>query len=166
MKQDEFTVQKNMVVSLEYVLTLDDGEEIDRAESGEPLIYLQGHQNIIPGLEDALVGLRVGESKDVVVAPADGYGEYDPDNFESMPLDAFPSDLELEEGLGLELRDGKSGQIYQVTIAEILDDEVVLDFNHPLAGETLHFAVMVADLRQATAEELAHGHVHTHGHHH
>lgn len=153
-------VADNLIVSLEYVLRLDDGEEIDRFGDREPLQILQGQGQILPGLERALYGMGVGEEKDVVVAPTDGYGEYDPDDLETLPRDIFPADLVLTPGMGLSMRDQESGQVYETLVTEIHSDKVTVDLNHPLAGETLYFRVKVTGLRSATPEELAHGHVH------
>lgn len=165
MSQDTaLTVADDVVVSLDYTLRLDDGEVIDASEQ-EPLEYLQGHSQIIPGLERALNGMKVGEEKSVSVGAADAYGEVDEEAFQQVGHDVFPSDLELEEGMLLRMRDAQSGKPYEVVVAEINKDGVVLDFNHPLAGETLHFQVKIAGLRAATPEELAHGHVHD-GHAH
>jgi FKBP-type peptidyl-prolyl cis-trans isomerase SlyD len=166
MSEDALAVGKDMVVSLEYVLHLEDGEELDRSEAGEALEFLQGHEQIISGLERALYGLRVGDEKQVVIEPVAGYGAYDEENLEELPRTSFPADLELEPGVQLQLRDEESGEVYQAQVAEVRPDNVLLDFNHPLAGETLHFKVKVVGLRQATADELAHGHVHMHGESH
>jgi FKBP-type peptidyl-prolyl cis-trans isomerase SlyD len=166
MNTENMTVDDNLVVTLDYQLKLEDGEEIDRSDSGDPFQFLQGHGQIIPGLEKELYGMQVGEEKQVTVAPADGYGEIDPSNRDSVPRNIFPADMELEKGQQLQLRDQNSGQIYQATVTEIKDEDVDLDFNHPLAGETLIFQVKIADLRSATSEELAHGHVHRPGHNH
>lgn len=166
MSDKELHVSDNLVVSLDYALRLDDGEEIDRSDSQEPLQFLQGQGQIISGLEQALYGMQVNDEKDIVVSPTDGYGEYDPDNIEAMPRNAFPEDLALEEGMGLNLRDSETNEVIEVSVFKVRDDKVLLDFNHPLAGETLHFSVKIAGLRQATAEELDHGHVHVHGHEH
>ena len=153
-------VQDDLVVELAYVLRLDDGEVVDEATPDEPLEYLHGHANIISGLEVALTGLKVGDRRHVVVSPADGYGDYDPDDVESIPLSEFPSDIELEEGLALQVY-GDDGGVYTAIVESIADGEVLLDFNHPLAGENLHFDVEVVGLRSATPEELAHGHAHS-----
>lgn len=160
MTQSSLTVGNDVVVSLDYVLQLDSGEEIDRSEEGEPLQYLHGRQQIVSGLERALEGLAAGSEKDVVISPADGYGEHDPDKVQTFPRDAFPGDLALSPGDTLVVSDGESEEEYETQVVDVTNDEVVLDFNHPLAGETLHFHVRVADLRPATAEELAHGHAH------
>lgn len=160
MKNFQLTVADGMVVSLDYTLRLDDGEVVDSSEGREPLAFLQGQGQIIPGLERALYGMSIGAEKNVVVSAADGYGEDDPDAYELVSRDMFPDNIDLTPGTGLRLRDGNSGQILDAYIAEVRGDDVVLDFNHPLAGETLYFHVRVAGLRPATAEELAHGHVH------
>lgn len=166
MNTKNITVADDLVVSLDYLLKLEDGEEIDRSDSDDPLQFLQGHGQIIPGLEKELYGMQIGEEKKVMVAPADGYGEFDPSNLDTVPRNIFPTDMALEKGQQLQLRDQNSGQVYQATVSEIKDEDVVLDFNHPLAGETLIFQVKIADLRSATSEELSHGHVHSPGHNH
>lgn len=156
---EKLQIKDGVVVSLEYVLRLDDGEVVD-ASDGDALVYLHGYGEIIPGLEKALVGLTVGDSKKVSVPPSEAYGDVDMEAFEIVPRSMFPDDLELVEGLELSLRDVETDEPYDATIAEIRDDEVMLDFNHPLAGETLHFEVSIPALREATEEELAHGHAH------
>ena len=166
MSENLMPVADNLVVGIDYVLRFDDGEEVDRSEDGTPLFYLQGHSQIIPGLEAELVGMVAGESKKVVVQPAVGYGEYDPEDKQSLPRDAFPEDMELEVGMDVFVRDAQTGEQFQVFVEEIEDDSVMLDFNHPLAGKTLHFDVKVAVVREATAEELEHGHAHIPGHEH
>ncbi|GAB4574130.1 MAG: peptidylprolyl isomerase [Anaerolineae bacterium] len=159
------TVQNGRVVSINYTLKLDDGEVVDESAAGEPLVYLHGANNIIPGLENALTGLAVGDRKSVTVSPDEGYGEYMEEAVESVPRSLFPADLDLQEGLILSVRD-ESGAVYDAVVVEIADDAVTLDFNHPLAGENLHFDVEVVDVREATAEERDHGHPHVGGHHH
>lgn len=152
-------VADGMVVSLDYTLKLDDGEVIDSSDGREALQFLQGQGQIVPGLEQALYGMAVGEEKEVEVAPVDGYGETDPDAYQMVPRDVFPADMTLTEGMGLRMRD-ESGQPLEAYVADIRPEGVLLDFNHPLAGETLFFHVKIAGLRSGTAEELAHGHVH------
>ena len=164
---EQIKVKDGVVVSLDYTLRLDDGEIIDSSEEGEPLEYLHGYGQIIPGLEKALVGLTVGDSKNVVVPAAEAYGEVDMEAFEIVPRSMFPDDLELEEGLALSLRDAETNEPFDASVAEVRENEVMLDFNHPLAGETLHFEVRIPALRPATEEELSHGHAHgPDGHHH
>jgi FKBP-type peptidyl-prolyl cis-trans isomerase SlyD len=156
----QMTVQDDMVVSLDYTLKLDDGEVIDSSNGREPLEFLQGHGQIISGLENELYGMSVGEKKSVTVSPGDGYGDYDDDRLQQVPRDAFPEGMDLEEGMSVRMRDANSGQLFDAYIDEIGAEAVTLDFNHPLAGETLHFDVKIADLRKASDEELSHGHAH------
>ena len=152
-------VEDDVVVSIEYELRLEDGEVVDKTEANDPLILLQGYGEIIPGLEEALYGMKVGDKKEVIVSPEDGYGEYDSDAYELLPRDLFKG-VPIEVGMPLELRDKDSDEAYEVFVAEIRKDGVLVDFNHPLAGETLTFTVQVVALREATEEELDHGHVH------
>ena len=151
-------VVNDVVVTIEYELVVDN-EIADSSEEEGPLEYLQGHHNVIPGLEAELLGMKVGESKKVVVAPADGYGEYIKDEVMEVPLSEFPEDLPLEVGLELEVADDDDF-IMLVTVMKVNEETVMLDGNHPLAGKDLHFEVKVVDLRAATEEELDHGHVH------
>jgi FKBP-type peptidyl-prolyl cis-trans isomerase SlyD len=158
-------VADGLVVGLDYTLRLDDGEVIDSSTDGEPLEFLQGQRQIIPGLEQSLYGMMLGDEKDVEVAPADAYGESDPDAVELVDRDVFPPDLSLTPGMALRMRDS-SGQALEAYVAEVRPDGVLLDFNHPLAGETLFFRVKIAALRPATSEELSHGHAHGAEHEH
>ncbi|NPA31371.1 MAG: peptidylprolyl isomerase [Chloroflexi bacterium] len=158
------TVRDNDVVTIEYTLKVD-GEVVDSSEQHGPLSYIHGQGHIIPGLEKELQGMAVGESKEVTVSPEEGYGVEDPNAFIALPKSEFPPTITLEPGVQLQLSD-QSGQVYNATIHEVKDDSVVLNFNHPLAGKTLHFTVKVVGLREATPEELAHGHVHSEGDHH
>jgi FKBP-type peptidyl-prolyl cis-trans isomerase SlyD len=160
MTTETITVADDVVVTMEYLLKLEDGAEVDRSDEQDPLQFLQGRGQIIPGLEKELYGMQIGDEKKVTVAPADAYGELDPQHFETVSRDIFPSDLDLSIGKSLQLRDADSDRIFQATVSKLKDDNVVLDFNHPLAGETLFFEIRIADLRTATSEELAHGHVH------
>jgi FKBP-type peptidyl-prolyl cis-trans isomerase SlyD len=158
------TVQSGLVVSMEYTLTVD-GEELDSSKDAGPLQFLAGHDNIVPGLEREMIGMKIGESKDVVVSPADGYGEFDEEAYAEVPRSEFPKDMEIE--LGMELGVTDEDDNHQMAFVESVDDETVrLDFNHPLAGAELHFNVKVVGLRDPTSEELDHGHVHEEGHHH
>ena len=157
-------VENNMVVTIDYTLTVD-GEVLDSSEEEGPLEYLQGHGNIIPGLEKELDGVKVGESKKVVVAPADGYGEIEEDAIMDVPLSEFPEGVPLEVGIELEVTD-KDGDIMLVRISEVGEENVKLDTNHPLAGKTLDFEVKVLAVRLAEDVEIEHGHVHFEGHEH
>ena len=159
------SVQKDVVVSMEYTLHVND-EEIDSSKGQEPLQFLAGHGNIISGLEREMMGMKVGESKDVVIQPADAYGEFDEEAFMEVPRGAFPADISVEEGAELTVRDD-AGESRYARIDAVDGDNVTLNFNHPLAGDELHFNVKVIGLREPTAEELEHGHVHQgDGHHH
>lgn len=158
------TVQNNVVVSMEYTLRVED-EEIDSSKGQGPLEFLAGHGNIISGLEREMLGMRVGESKDVVIVPAEGYGEFDDQAYMNVSRSEFPKDIPVQEGLELTVRDD-AGQARYARIDTIEGDTVTLNFNHPLAGDELHFNVKVVGLREPTAEELEHGHVHQEGGHH
>ena len=154
MTEETFTVANDMVVSLEYTLRLDDGEIVDTSDGRGPLQFVQGRGQIIPGLEQELYGMAVDEEKDVIVAPADGYGVRNPDATNTLPRDAFPAGLQLKPGMGLRLQD-PSGRLAVAYVVEVRPDAVLLDFNHPLAGKVLHFHAKIAALRPATEEELA-----------
>jgi FKBP-type peptidyl-prolyl cis-trans isomerase SlyD len=151
-------VADDVVVSIDYTLTVE-GQVVDTTEGDEPLHFLQGHQNIIPGLERELVGMKIGDSKQVVVSPTEAYGEIDEDNIIDVPRSEFPEEIPLEPGTELEVKNS-DGEVLSATINEVNSDTVKLDFNHPLAGKELTFDVTIVDLRQATEEELAHGHAH------
>ena len=159
MATDELTVDDRMVVRLEYRIHLEDGELVESSDDDGPAEFLQGYGQIIPGLEGALYGMRVGEEKDIVVSPDRGYGEYDDEAFEVVPLSLFPEEVELALGMEVELVDEESEEAMDAIVSEIRLDDVVLDLNHPLAGETLHFHVVVIGLRKATAAELAEGEI-------
>jgi FKBP-type peptidyl-prolyl cis-trans isomerase SlyD len=152
------------VVTIHYRLTLDDGSIADESFGGEPLAYLHGSQNIVPGLERGLAGKKVGDKCDVSVAPADGYGEYDPAAEQTVPKSAFPPDMQLAPGMSFQTR-GRHGP-EPVWIKKLAGDNVVISKNHPMAGQRLLFAVEVVDVRRATNEEKTHGHVHGPGGHH
>lgn len=154
------SVGDDKVVSLDYTLRLDDGEVIDSSTGRDPLQFVQGQGQIIPGLESELYGMEVGDEKAVTVAPEDGYGSREADRVQNVPRDAFPDDMDLEQGMQVRLQDSNSGQVYEAYVQEIHPENVTLDFNHPLAGETLHFDVKIAGVRDATDDELSHGHAH------
>ena len=161
---DELKVKDGLVVSMEYTLKVD-GEVTDTSEGREPLAYLQGSGNIIPGLEREIVGMVVGESREVVVAAADAYGEEDDKAFMDVPRGEFPEDIPAKIGTEIQVQN-QAGQPMYARIDHIEGETVRLNFNHPLAGKELHFAVKVVDLRDATPEEKEHGHVHQPGHSH
>lgn len=160
------TIQTGKVVQLAYSLKNSDGEVLDQADRAEPFTYLHGASQIVPGLENGLEGLAVGAKKNVVVQPEAGYGEVDEQLIMSVKRSQFPADMEIEEGMMVESRSAE-GHVMVFTVASIDDEEVSIDGNHPLAGETLHFDVEVLEVRDATEEEKAHGHAHGpdgHGH--
>ena len=151
-------IRENTVVSIDYVLTDAAGAVLDRSAEGSPLSYLQGASNIIPGLERALEGKTQGESLQVEVVPAEGYGDYDQDLLQVVSRELFEDADALEPGMRFQAN-SDSGTLL-VTVTDVSDDGVTVDGNHPLAGQTLTFDVTVAGVREATEEELAHGHVH------
>lgn len=153
-------IAQDTVVQIHYTLRGAAGEIIDSSSGGEPLTYLQGHGNLIPGLEAALEGKSVGAHEEVVIAPEQGYGLRDAALVQDLPRSAFSGVAKLEVGMRFH-----AGQ-RQVTIARIDGDTVTVDANHALAGATLHFSVDIIGVRAATHEELSHGHVHGPGGHH
>jgi FKBP-type peptidyl-prolyl cis-trans isomerase SlyD len=152
-------IQDGMVVSLGYTLRLANGEIVDYSEADEPLEYLHGAGNIVPGLERELSGLQLGDVKDVEVSADDGYGAYDPEDVETVERGQLPANLPLELGMVLAIRDS-DGNYSEAYVRAIGDREVTLDFNHPLAGQKLFFSVEILGLREASEEELSHGHPH------
>ena len=152
------TVQDNLVVTLDYKLIVED-EMLESTEDGEPILFIQGIGQIIPGLENALYGMEVGDQKTVVIQPEDAYGEYDPESLQDAKKEEFSEEVPLDVGTFLDLEDDE-GDILSAQIIAAEEDTVTLDFNHPLAGKTLTFEITVADLRSASEEELDHGHVH------
>ncbi|NOX28169.1 MAG: peptidylprolyl isomerase [Gammaproteobacteria bacterium] len=148
------------VVGIQYTLKNDSGEELDGSSEGEPLVYLHGCGNIIPGLEDALLGKNIDDSLNVTVEKA--YGEKKAEMMGKVPLSAFEGMGELKEGMRFDA-EGADGHRQMVVIEEVGEEEITINGNHPLAGETLHFDVTVESIREATAEELEHGHVHAPG---
>jgi FKBP-type peptidyl-prolyl cis-trans isomerase SlyD len=154
-------VKKDVVVSLDYTLKVD-GEIVDSSEGMEPLQFIQGQGQIIPGLETELYGMSVGDRKNVTVPPERGYGDVDPENFAEIPRAEFPPEIPLQPGIQLEMTD-QDGDVLDARIVSVDSENVRLDFNHPLAGKELNFSVEVIDLRQATPDELAHGHAHPDG---
>ncbi|MHC4390780.1 MAG: FKBP-type peptidyl-prolyl cis-trans isomerase [Planctomycetota bacterium] len=158
-------IKAEAVVAFEYTLTDDKGKVIDSSEGGEPLHYLHGRGHIVPGLEKEMTGKKVGDSFEVNVAAEEAYGPVDPEGVFTMPRDRFPEDQEPKVGMMLGLR-SDTGQVVRCRITEVQDKELVLDGNHPLAGMDLTFQVTIAEVREATPDELAHGHAHGPGGHH
>lgn len=157
-------ITTNKVVSIDYTLKDKSGEVIDSSEGSEPLSFIFGIGALIPGLEEAMDGKTSGDKLSVEVPPEKGYGERADDLIQSIPREFFDTSDELKVGMQFQ-EQGEHG-VRIVTIVEISGEEVKVDGNHPLAGETLYFDVTVNDVRDATQEELSHGHVHGAGHHH
>jgi FKBP-type peptidyl-prolyl cis-trans isomerase SlyD len=159
------SIETNHVVSIHYTLKDDAGEVIDSSLGGQPLAYLHGHGNLVPGLERELTGKSAGDKLLVKIPPADGYGEYDPQLVQRVPRRALKGVANVRVGLRLQAQTGHGPK--PVTVTHIAGDMVTLDGNHPLAGKHLNFDVEIAAVRPATEEELSHGHVHgPDGHHH
>lgn len=152
------------VAYIHYTLTNDKGEVLDSSQGSEPLAYLHGAGNIIPGLEKALAGKKAGDKLNVKVAPADGYGERSDALVQQVPRRAFQGVTDIQPGMSFHAQ-GASGPM-RVTVTRVAGDMVTVDGNHPLAGENLNFDVEVTEVRDATAEEMTHGHVHGAGGHH
>jgi len=152
-------IQNNSAVSFHYTLTDDDGIRIDSSEGQEPLGYLHGAGNIIPGLEKALEGKTTGDSLTVAVTAAEGYGEVQKELIQEVPKEAFQGIDTIEVGMQFEAQTGQGGTV-PVTVIDVTDDLVTVDGNHPLAGKNLNFDVSIEDVREATEEQLARGHLH------
>ena len=153
-------IQNNSAVSFHYTLTDNDGIRIDSSEGQEPLGYLHGAGNIIPGLEKALEGKTIGDSLTVAVTAAEGYGEVQKELIQEVPKEAFQGIDTIEVGMQFEAQTGQGGTV-PVTVIDVTDNLVTVDGNHPLAGKNLNFDVSIEDVREATEEEIAQGHVHS-----
>lgn len=157
-------IKNGKVVSFSYTLRDEDGNVVEQSEPGRPLEYLHGNHNIIPGLENQLTGMKQGDTKVVKVEPKEGYGEYDNNLLFKVPKANFPQEVELYPGM--EFQTDTDEGVMIVTIKEIDGDTVIVDANHPMAGQALNFDVKIESVRDATDQEKAHGHVHAHGHDH
>lgn len=156
-------IAKDTVVSIDYTLKAPDGSVLDSSEGREPLAYLHGNGNIIPGLERALEGKQKGDSVDVTVQPAEAYGERDEALIQSVSRDKFEGVDKVEPGMQFQVMSEAGPRI--VTVKAVEGEQVTIDANHPLAGVPLDFSVTVVDVREASPEELEHGHVHGAGGH-
>lgn len=156
-------IEANRVVTLNYTLTDNDNNVIDQSEDGS-FCYLHGASNIIPGLENALTGKGAGDELSVKVAPEDGYGQRDASRVQDVSREMFPADTEIQPGMSFHAQTPE-GQAVMVTIAKVEGDTITVDGNHPLAGVELNFVVKIIEIRDATAEEIEHGHVHGPGGH-
>jgi FKBP-type peptidyl-prolyl cis-trans isomerase SlyD len=157
-------ISQDSVVSMHYTLTSDAGEVIDSSSGGDVLVYMQGHGNLIPGLERELEGKQAGDKLKVRIAPADGYGELDESLVQEVPRSAFGGVAQIEVGMQFQAQSNHGP--HSVTITKVVGDTITVDGNHPLAGQHLNFEVEITDVRAATEEELSHGHVHGPGGHH
>lgn len=146
-------IGRNCFVSIDYTLTLDSGEQVDKSEPGAPLTFIQGAGQVIPGLERALEGLAAGESRSVVVEPGEGYGPSIPDLLQEIPASLFPHGAPLRPGIAFEAS-GPRGPM-RFVIESVEGETITANFNHPLAGQRLHFDLSVIEVREATPGELS-----------
>jgi FKBP-type peptidyl-prolyl cis-trans isomerase SlyD len=158
------SITQDSVVTLHYTLKDDEGKVIDSSSSGEPLAYLHGHGNLVPGLERELAGKNPGDKFSVKITAADGYGEFNKALVQKVPRRALKDIKSLSVGMRLHAQTPEGPQA--VTVTHIQSDMVTLDGNHPLAGQNLNFDIEITEVRAATQEELEHGHVHGPGDHH
>ena len=156
-------ISDNTAVSIHYTLTNSAGEKLDSSVGGEPLEYLHGAGNIIPGLEDALAGKEAGDKFKVTIDAENAYGEKQAEMIQVVPKSMF-NDMPVEPGMQFQAQVSHGPGI--ITVVEVNGDEVTIDGNHPLAGEDLTFDVEVMNVRQATEDEISHGHIHGEGDHH
>jgi FKBP-type peptidyl-prolyl cis-trans isomerase SlyD len=157
-------IAENTVVSFHYTLTNDSGEVLDSSRGREPLSYLQGAGNIVAGLEEAMEGRQTGDSFKVDVAPEQGYGPHHAGLVQDVPRAAFQGVDDIEAGMSFQAQTPQG--THSVTVTGVSPETITVDGNHPLAGQTLHFDVEVTEVRAASAEEIAHGHVHGENGHH
>jgi FKBP-type peptidyl-prolyl cis-trans isomerase SlyD len=147
-------IADKLYVSIDYTLTLESGQEIDKSPEGQPLGFIAGTGQIIPGLEKALMGRVEGDSAKLVIEPEDAYGPVKDDLFQEIPQDQFPTDVEIKPGMAFEAQ-GPQGP-FMITVTKVNDnDTVTIDLNHPMAGKQLHFDVNVIEVREPSPEELA-----------
>ncbi len=152
-------IGENLVVSFHYTLTNAQGKVLDSSQGAEPLAYLHGKGNIIPGLENSLTGKSAGDSLHVKVAPSEGYGEVNPDMIQVFDRDIFQGVDQIEVGMTFEA-EAPDGSLQSLLVTKVDGDNITVDANHPLAGVELNFDIDIVDVREATPEELAHGHAH------
>ena len=153
------------VVTIHFKLTDGDGKILDSSEDREPLVYMHGTKSLIPGLERELEGKTTGDKLQVTIQPDEGYGQVNPELIQEVPRSAFQGVEDLQPGMQFEAK-SPEGQRQLITIQEVDGESVTVNGNHPLAGQVLHFDVSVEDVREATEEEIAHGHAHAPGHSH
>jgi FKBP-type peptidyl-prolyl cis-trans isomerase SlyD len=156
-------VDKDMIVSVHYRGTLtENGEEFDSSHGGDPLTFMVGKGQMIPGFEEEIMGTEKGDKKSFDLEAERAYGQHDPTGIQKVPKDQFPEDIEVGSVLAAEMEDG---QQVPLSVVEISDDGVTIDFNHMLAGKNLTFEVEIVELRDSTDEEKSHGHAHGPGGH-
>lgn len=147
-------IADKLYVAIDYTLSLESGQEIDKSPSGQPLGFIAGTGQIIPGLEKALMGRAVGDSAKIVVEPEDAYGPVNENLFQEVPKSQFPADIDIKPGMAFEAQ-GPRGP-FMITVTSINDnDTVTVDLNHPMAGKQLHFDINVVEVREPSDEELA-----------
>lgn len=164
----ESLIADGQVVIMQYTLRGDDGTVLDESTPDDPMAYLHGAENIVPGLEKALEGKGVGFKGKITVSPEEGYGEREDDEPDAIPRAAFPPDMDIEPGMTF-MAEGPNHEHAPIWVVAVEGDKIMVDSQHPLAGKTLHFDVEVIGIRPATKDELAHGHPHGadgHDHHH
>lgn len=159
------SLKPNQVVTIHFTVKDELGEIVDETTSGQPFVFLSGKNQILPALEDEIGNMIIGSKKNITLEPLNAYGEYLPEAVQVVNRDDFPSDVELEEGMNF-VANTPEGKQVPFIITQIEDDSVTIDFNHPLAGETLSFDVELLEIREATSEEISHGHVHGNDGHH
>ena len=152
-------IGEKCVVAFHYKLTNSEGEQLDSSEGQDPLKYLHGANNIVPGLEKELEGKKAGDALKVEVQPDDGYGHVNPELVQKVPRSAFEDAKEINPGMQFQAQ-GPDGQAQLITVKEVTDEEITVDGNHPLAGQVLTFDVTIEDVREASEDELSHGHAH------
>lgn len=158
-------VEQDSVVSVMYTGTFpESGEVFDTNVNQQPLVFLVGHGNMIEGFEQEMLGAAMGEVREFTLTPERAYGSRDDANVQSIPRSQFPEGMELEVGMVLGAQSDQGPM--QFTVVDVNDEIVIVDLNHQMAGHTLHFSVEVVEIREATSDELAHGHAHGPGHHH
>jgi FKBP-type peptidyl-prolyl cis-trans isomerase SlyD len=158
-------IEQNKVVTMNFTLKDDEGNLLDSTEKGGPFSYISGTNMVLPKLEEALSGMLIGSKKNLKLEAKDGYGNYNDDAIQVVGKENFPEDIVLEVGMEY-MANSPDGVKMPFTINNVDGEEITIDFNHPLAGKNLNFDIELLNIRDATAEEISHGHVHGAGGHH
>lgn len=159
-------LKPNQVVTIHFTVKDELGEIVDQTDNSQPFSFLSGKNQILPALEEEISNMIIGSKKNITLKPSEAYGEYMPEAVQVVNRKDFPPDMELEEGMNFVANTPEGGQVPFI-VTQIEGNDITIDFNHPLAGETLLFDVELLDIRQATDDEITHGHVHgNNGHHH